>query len=864
MAEEEEEFPEETDEAFFGSVGQIVDRTSLPEAIVTASRRAPLAAVVAGLTRTPRRSLVVVGERGVGKSIVTGAALKQLDGPDWLVFRAGAAEVMAGRIYIGMMEGHVQQIVERARDKPVVWLFPNFEEALWAGQHMQSPRGLLDAMLPHVESGAVTIVAEIDDPAFEQLVQRRPKVLDLFEIVRLPQLPSDEALEIARTWTAQEGVDATDELVREALDLSEHYLPGLVPPGSVIRLLKTVVGGDEGKRRLTPETLTTTLTELTGLPLRILDPRTPLSIDEARSTLAGKVLGQPEAVECLVERVAMIKAGLTDTTRPFGVFLFVGPTGTGKTELAKALAEYLFGSEGRLVRVDMSEFQTPESLERLLAETTPDEAPSAGFVSAIRRQPFSIVLLDEFEKAHENIWDIFLQVFDDGRLTTQHGRTVDFRHTVIILTSNIGSSLRTGHRLGFAREEDDFATGAVERAVQQTFRPEFLNRLDRVVVFRPLEREIMRSLLQKELAGLLDRRGFRMHPWAVEWDEAAIDLLIEKGFSADLGARPLKRAIERYLLAPLALTIVERNFPEGEQFLLIGAENGSRIRVRFVDPDADLLAAPPAKEAGDELTLQSLALDPHSSGDGMSYLVGELDRISRSVQHWESTKDELIAATHEPAFWESDERHELLARIEYLDRLVAATRTAKRLGERLQPARSGGRTPARDLVQLLASRLHVLDRACAELEQGEPKDAVLALASMDSSATAEEFARQLVEMYSAWADHRGMRLQAVTEQNGLRYSVSGLAAYALLSTEDGLHVLETPTGEREFDRVAVRVTVKPVPLYYATLPASMEPTASGEIVRRYRFEPSPLVRDQRGWRTGRAERVLAGDFDLFG
>ena len=864
MAEEEEEFPEETDEAFFGSVGQIVDRTSLPDAIVTASRQSALAGIVAALTRTPSRSLVVVGERGVGKSIVTGAALKQLDGPDWLVFRAGAAEVMAGQMYIGMMEGHVQEIVERARNKPVIWLFPNFEEALWAGQHMQSPRGLLDAMLPHVESGAVTIVAEIDDPAFEQVVQRRPKVLDLFEIVRLPQLPSDEALEIARTWTAQERVDATDELVREALDLSEHYLPGLVAPGSVIRLLKTVIGGDEGRRALTPETLTTTLTELTGLPLRILDPRTPLSIDEARSTLAGRVLGQPEAVECLVERVAMIKAGLTDTTRPFGVFLFVGPTGTGKTELAKALAEYLFGSEGKLVRVDMSEFQTPESLERLLAETTPEEAPSAGFVSAIRRQPFSIVLLDEFEKAHENIWDIFLQVFDDGRLTTQHGRTVDFRHTVIILTSNIGSSLRTGHRLGFAREEDDFATSAVERAVQQTFRPEFLNRLDRVVVFRPLEREIMRSLLQKELAALLDRRGFRMHPWAVEWDEAAIDLLIEKGFSADLGARPLKRAIERYLLAPLALTIVERNFPEGEQFLLIGAENGSRIRVRFVDPDADLLAGPPAKEAGDELTLQSLALDPHSSADGMSYLVGELGRISRSVQRWESTKDELISATHEPAFWDSDERHELLARIEYLDRLIAATRTAKRLGERLQPARSGGRTPARDLVQLLASRLHVLDRACAELEQGEPKDAVLALVSLDSSATAEEFARQLVEMYMGWGDHRGMRLRAVTGQDGLRYSVSGLASYALLSTEDGLHVLETPVGEREFDRIAVRVTVKPVPLYYATLPVSVEPTASGEIVRRYRFEPSPLVRDQRGWRTGRADRVLAGDFDLFG
>ena len=190
----------------------------------------------------------------------------------------------------------------------------------------------------------------------------------------------------------------------------------------------------------------------------------------------------------------------------------------------------------------MSEFQTPESLERLDSRRPCSTRPHRWVLPRLGYQAAAvlrIVLPDEFEKAHENVWDIFLQVFDDGRLTTQHGRTGDFPYTVIILTSNIGSSLRTGHRLGFARDEDDFAVRLLQRAVQQTFRPEFLNRLDRVVVFRPLERDIMRSLLQKELAALLDRRGFRIHPWAVEWDEAAIDLLIEKGFSADLGARPL-------------------------------------------------------------------------------------------------------------------------------------------------------------------------------------------------------------------------------------------------------------------------------------------------------------------------------------
>src|SRR5439155_4054519 len=191
-----------------------------------------------------------------------------------------------------------------------------------------------------------------------------------------------------------------------------------------------------------------------------------------------------------------------------------GPTGTGKTELAKTAAEYLFGSDDRLIRLDMSEFQTAESTATILGSTTSPE--TASLISHVRKQPFSVVLLDEFEKAHPRIWDLFLQVFDDGRLTDQNGRVADFRQCVMILTSNIGSAIPGRAAFGFSGEQPQFDPAGVERAIQGSFRPELLNRLDRVVVFRPLERDVMRAILQNELNAALRRRAFRARPWAVD------------------------------------------------------------------------------------------------------------------------------------------------------------------------------------------------------------------------------------------------------------------------------------------------------------------------------------------------------------
>ena len=840
---------------FFRTLGRIVDTESRPPATLIGYRRAAVEAIIAALTASPPRSVLLVGDPGVGKTTLISEALRRL-GDDWFAFQAGAADVNAGQMYIGMLEARVLEIVGRLGRRRIAWIFPSFEEALWSGQHQQNPRGVLDAMLPHVEAGEAIVVGEIDPLAYELVLQHRPRIGRLFEVIRLAPMAQGDALEVARGWATSHDVEVDDDTLEEALDLATHYLPAAAAPGNVLRVLELV--RDRVSRgvaaRVDPETVIATLSDVTGLPLHVLDPRAPLRLDEVRDFFASRVLGQPEAVECLVDRIALVKAGLTDPTRPLGVFLFVGPTGTGKTEIAKAFSAFVFGSEDRLLRLDMSEFQTPESLDRLLGDATVQKE-AAPLIAKVRKQPFSVLLLDEFEKAHPNIWDVFLQVFDDGRLTDRSGRTVDLRHCVIILTSNLGSAIPRGPGVGFAGRAGRFEAAEVVKSVSRSFRPEFLNRLDRVVVFRPLGRDVMRGLLEKELTDVLERRGFRMQPWAVEWDEAAVDFLIEEGFSAEFGARPLKRAVEQHVLTRIATAIVERQFPEGDQFLFITARDNTGLDVAFVDPDADVPAAA-APLADGELTLARLALDPEGSEAEAAFLRAELAATVERARGWDATKLDALEEARSPAFWESEDRHRVLGLIEYLDRLAAATATAERLAARLGSRRDGH---SRELVQLLATRLHVLAAALAGLDAREASDATVTVrpGHADDTGACEGFVQQLEAMYVSWADSRGMRIRRNGPSAEVILEISGLGAYTLLKGESGLHVLELPHEEdRGFERVTALVEVDPV--------GSSSEANRGEpaIVRRYRHEPSPLVRDASGTRTGRIDRVLAGDFDL--
>ncbi|MCX8081679.1 MAG: ATP-dependent Clp protease ATP-binding subunit [Bacteroidia bacterium] len=337
---------------------------------------------------------------------------------------------------------------------------------------------------------------------------------------------------------------------------------------------------------VTEEDVAQVVSMMSGVPVYKVSQNESEKLVKMGDALKGKVIGQDEAVAKVVKAIQRNRAGLKDPNKPIGSFIFLGPTGVGKTQLAKILARYLFDNDDALIRIDMSEYMEKFSVTRLIGAPPGYVGYEEGgqLTEKVRRKPYAVVLLDEIEKAHPDVFNMLLQVLDDGQLTDSLGRKIDFKNTIIIMTSNIGARQlkEFGTGVGFGtqsrkEQEAELAKGVIENALKKVFAPEFLNRIDDVIIFNSLTKEDIGKIIDIELNGLFERvakMGYKLHI-----TEAAKNFIIEKGYDPNYGARPLKRAIQKYIEDPLAEELLKHNIQEGDELELDYSKEEDRIIV---------------------------------------------------------------------------------------------------------------------------------------------------------------------------------------------------------------------------------------------------------------------------------------------
>ena len=377
------------------------------------------------------------------------------------------------------------------------------------------------------------------------------------------------------TWKAEKEALAGSQKLKERLDQARGEAEVAQRTGDLARasallygeipdLERKIAAGGDGKlvnEAVTEEGIAAIVSRWTGVPVDRMLEGERAKLLRMEDELRKRVVGQEEALKAVANAVRRARAGLQDPNRPIGSFLFLGPTGVGKTELSKTLAAFLFDDEKALLRIDMSEFMEKHAVSRLIGAPPGYVGYDEGGVltEAVRRRPYQVILFDEVEKAHEDVFNILLQVLDDGRLTDGQGRTVDFKNTIIVLTSNLGSEILAAQAEG---ESPTMVQGQVMNIVRRHFRPEFLNRLDEIILFRRLQRADMASIVDIQLAHL--RKLLVDRKIALSLDRAAMEWLAAEGYDSVYGARPLKRVIQRSLQNPLAGMILDGTIKDGD------------------------------------------------------------------------------------------------------------------------------------------------------------------------------------------------------------------------------------------------------------------------------------------------------------
>ncbi len=438
-------------------------------------------------------------------------------------------------------------------------------EALDAGKYVGSDYNLAQFLKPLLADHRVRVVAEATVEEWNLIEQRDIGFARTFHVLRMNDLPEDISfseiiMPASMRLAKKENINLEPDAVRRAWLLLQRFTSEGSTVGRTLDFISNVIrrAVSSYKTHISDIDVVNAFCDATGLPQFMLLDEHALDLNQVVSVLEQRVMGQTQAVQRVADVIGITKAGLAPPDRPLGSFLFVGPTGVGKTELAKALAAFLFGDEERLIRLDMSEYSHPNAYGRLIGEASRvrnlESEYSAGgdLTGPVRRQPFCVILLDEIEKAHASVFDLLLQVLGEARLTDVHGRTTRFQNTIVIMTSNLGvSSLRP--TIGFASADEKVEWERhFRRESERFFRPEFLARINQIIPFQPLDKEVVEHIARRELGRLQQRDGLSRLDVSFSYDDGVEGWIARHGWSAQYGARPLKRLIDREIAAKLA------------------------------------------------------------------------------------------------------------------------------------------------------------------------------------------------------------------------------------------------------------------------------------------------------------------------